>query len=60
VLRELCPEPDGAVLKVLVDPEVGYMGSRIAVPVGVLSTWRGMQVKDGVDALLGAEVNNAI
>lgn len=36
MLGKLLPEPDHAILEVLVDPEGGDVGAVIAVPVGVL------------------------
>ena len=60
MLRELFPEPYDAVLEVLVVPEVGDVRARVRVPVCVLPAWRGVQVKDGVDAMLGAEVDDAV
>ena len=60
VPRDLGPEPDEAVLEVLVDPEVGDVRAGVAVPVGVLAARRGVQVEDGVDAVLGAEVDHAV
>ena len=60
VLRELFPEPDGAVLEVLVVPEVGNVSARVRVPVGVLAAGCGVQVEDGVDAVLCAEIDDAV
>jgi len=36
------------------------MAPTIRVPVSVLSTWRGVEVEDGVNAILRAEVNDTI
>lgn len=60
VLRELCPQPDRAVLKVLVDPKVGDVGAVVGVPVRVLAAGCGVEVEDGVDALLGTEIDDAV
>lgn len=60
VLCELRPQPDGAVLKVLVDPKVGDVGAGIAMPVRVLSSGCGVEVEDGVNALLGTKVDDAV
>ena len=42
------------------DSKVGDVGARVAVPVRVLSAGRGVEVEDGVDALLGTEVDDAV
>lgn len=60
VLRKLRPQPDRTVLKVLVDPKIGDVSAGVAVPVCVLSSGGGVEVKDGVDALLGTEVDDAV
>ena len=52
VLRELSPQPDRTVLKVLVDPKVGDVGTCIGVPIRVLSSGCGVEVEDGVEAML--------
>lgn len=57
---ELCPQPDRAVLKVLVDPKVGDVGASVTVPVHVLPAWCGVEIEDGVDAVSGAEINGAV
>ena len=54
VLRELLPEPDDAVLEVLVLPELGDVRARVRVPVGVLAARGSVEVEDGVDAVLRA------
>jgi hypothetical protein len=60
VLCELRPQPDRTVLKVLVDPKVGDVCAGVAVPVRVLSSGCGVEVEDGVDALLGTEIDDAV
>lgn len=60
VPRELGPQPDRTVLKVLVDPKVGDVGASIAVPVRVLPSRCGVKIEDGVNALLGTEIDDAV
>ena len=60
MLRELLPEPDYAVLVVLVVPKVGDVGASVRMPVGVLTAWCGVEVEDGVNALLSAKVDDAV
>lgn len=60
VLRELGPQPDRAVLKVFVDPKVGDVSARVAVPVRVLSSGCGVEVEEGVDTLLGTEIDDPV
>ena len=60
VLRELLPEPDDAVLEVLMLPELGDVGAGVRVPVGVLATRGGVKIEDGVDAVLGAQVDDTV
>jgi len=54
VLSQLLPEPDRAVLKVLVQPEVHNMCTGITVPVHVLATKGSVHVKNDVDPILDA------
>lgn len=42
------------------DPEIGDVGARVAVPVRVLSAGCGMKIKDNVNTLLGAEIDDAV
>jgi hypothetical protein len=49
VCGDLFPEPDSAVLKVFVVPEGGIVGATVAVPIGVLTTRKGMEIENGVD-----------
>lgn len=60
VLRELLPEKDSAILEILVPPKVCDMCPCIRVPVRVLPAWCGMQVQNGVDPVLGAQVDHPI
>lgn len=60
VLRELLPEPDRPVLEVLVHPEVGDVCAGVGVPIGILATGAGVQVKDGVNSVLSADINDAV
>ena len=57
---ELLPEPDGAVLEVPVVPEGGVAGRVVGMPVWVLAAWGGVHVEDGVDAVVGAEGDDAV
>lgn len=57
---DLLPEPDAPVLEVLVGPELGNVMRRVRVPISVLAAGRGVHVEDGVDALVGAEIDDAV
>lgn len=50
---DLRPEPDGAILVVLVVPEGGVRGGVVGVPVGVLAAGQGVHVEDCVDFVFG-------
>jgi len=60
VLSKFFPEPDCAILEVLVQPEICNVRARITVPVGVLTACSSVQIEDGVNALLGTEVNHTV
>ena len=45
---------------VLVVPKVGDMPSVIRVPVCILTTGSGVQIKNGINAVFGAEVDRPI
>ena len=60
VLRELAPEPEDAVLEVLVVPELGDVRARVRVPVGVLAAGSSVEVEDSIDAVLRAQVDDAV
>jgi hypothetical protein len=49
VLCELGPEPDGAVLVVLVCPECGVWCGIVGVPVWILTPWDRVHVEDCVN-----------
>jgi hypothetical protein len=53
VRGDLLPEPYCTVLEVLVVPECGVFGTAIAVPVGILATWKRMHVENRVYIVLG-------
>ena len=57
---ELLPEPDRAVLMVLVVPECCVAGRAVGVPARTLAAGDGVHVEDGVDALVGANVDHAV
>jgi len=57
---KLFPQPDDSVLVVLVIPEICDVPSVVGVPICVLTAGSGVQVKDGVDAVLGTEVDHPI
>ena len=60
VLRELLPEPDDAVLEVLVLPELGDVRACVRMPVGVLPARGGVEVENGVDAVPCAQVDDPV
>ena len=57
---ENLPKVDHSVLKVLVVPEGRVAGRVVAMPILVLATRARMEVQNGVDAVLGANVDYAI
>ena len=57
---ELFPQPDDSVLMVLVVPEICDVPSVVRVPVCVLAAGSGVQVENGVNAVLGAKVDHPI
>ena len=57
---ELFPQPDDSVLMVLMVPEICDVPSVVRVPVCVLAAGSGVQVENGVNAVLGAKVNHPI
>ena len=57
---ELFPKPDDPVLVVLVVPEVGNVPSVVGVPVRVLTSRGGVQIKNCVNAVSGTEVYHSI
>lgn len=60
VCSDFLPEPHAPVLEILVGPELGDVVRRVRVPVSVLAAGGGVHVEDGVDALFGAEVDDAV
>ena len=60
VSGKLLPEPDSAVLVVFVVPEGGVVSRVVGVPVAVLAAGSGVHVEDGVEALGGAEGDDAV
>src|SRR6266566_7909612 len=54
------PQMHDSILEVLVLPEKRLVGRIIAMPILVLVTWQSMQVDNGVDLLLGAQVDDSI
>lgn len=60
VSGKLFPQPDDSVLVVLVVPEICDVSSVVGVPVCVLATGGSVQIKNGVNAVFGAEVYHPI
>ena len=58
--RELLPEPDEAVLEVLVSPEVAYVGTSVCVPSSTLTAWSCVNVDDGVDGMFGTQRDGTV
>ena len=60
VFGEFLPEPDDSVLVVLVNPEVGNVGSRIRVPISILASRGGVKVKNSINTVLCTEIDDPI
>jgi hypothetical protein len=60
VNSELFPEPDEAVLEILVPPEAAVVNPSVGVPSSTLSPWGGVNVNDSVDGVLRADSYGAV
>lgn len=50
---ELLPNPDKAVLEILVSPEVASVGTAVRMPSPTLTAWSCVDVDDGVNGVFG-------
>lgn len=58
VLCKFRPQPDSAVLEILVIPKSSIIRGVVGVPIWVLTTRKGVHIEDRVDVVFGALSSN--